>query len=114
MVVESNGYLSLIQYLTDSIEVFVESDTNVGNESIEEVVMDMISSNIMTVFQQNPTMHTSLRFRLLKEVDRVVEDLGEALSGVWLKPVTNNQVAFLEDYIGLVKNLFDSAVATHD
>ncbi|TON67933.1 topoisomerase II, partial [Vibrio parahaemolyticus] len=44
----------------------------------------------------------------------VVEDLGEVLAGVWSKKATNEQIAFLDEYIALVKNLFDTAVATYD
>jgi hypothetical protein len=36
------------------------------------------------------------------------------LAGVWNKKATNEQVAFLEEYIALVKNLFDTAVAKYD
>ncbi|CSA69257.1 Type IIA topoisomerase%2C B subunit [Vibrio cholerae] len=44
----------------------------------------------------------------------MVEDLGEVLAGVWYRPATNEQIAFLDEYIALVKNLFDSAVAKYD
>ncbi|KOO10311.1 topoisomerase II, partial [Vibrio xuii] len=43
-----------------------------------------------------------------------VEDLGEVLAGVWSKPATNKQITFLDEYIALVKNLFDTAVAKYD
>ncbi|MEF1175152.1 DUF3802 family protein, partial [Vibrio sinaloensis] len=33
---------------------------------------------------------------------------------VWAKPATNGQIEFLDEYIALVKNLFDSAVAKYD
>jgi len=50
----------------------------------------------------------------LKEADAVVADLGEVLAGVWAKKATNEQIVFLDEYIALVKNLFDSAVAKYD
>jgi hypothetical protein len=114
MVVESEGYNSLIEYLATSLSLFASSQGDVGTESVEEIVTDMISSNIMALFEQNPSMHTSVRFQLLKEVDALVADLAEILSSVWKKPATNQQVEFLEDYVGLIKNMFDSAVAAYD
>lgn len=112
MVVETDGYLALIEHLALNLDVFTrEGDT--GEESIEDVVTDMIASNIMTIFEQNPELASSVRFKLLKEADSVMDDLGEVLAGVWNKSATNEQIAFLEEYIALVKNLFDSAVAMY-
>ncbi|WP_172559828.1 DUF3802 family protein [Vibrio fluvialis] len=113
MVVETDGYLALIEHLAMNMDIFTrEGDT--GKESVEDVVTDMVASNIMAIFEQNPELHSSVRFQLLKEADSVVEDLGEALAGVWGKPATNDQIVFLDEYIALVKNLFDSAVSKYD
>ncbi|MDE1514116.1 MULTISPECIES: DUF3802 family protein [Vibrio] len=113
MVVETDGYLALIEHLSFNINVFTqEGDT--GSESVEDVITDMVASNIMAIFEQNPELHSSVRFQLLKEADAVVDDLSEVLAGVWLRPATNEQIVFLDEYIALVKNLFDSAVAKYD
>ncbi len=114
MVVETDGYLALIEHLSFNMDVFTRGGGDTGKESVEDVVNDMVASNIMAVFEQNPELHSSVRFQLLKEADSVVEDLGEVLAGVWLKPATNDQIIFLDEYIALVKNLFDTAVATYD
>ncbi len=113
MVVETDGYLALIEHLSFNMDVFT-SGGDIGAESVEDVVTDMVSSNIMAIFEQNPELHSSVRFQLLKEADSVVEDLGEILAGVWNKPATNEQILFLDEYIALVKNLFDTAVAKYD
>ncbi|HCG7470260.1 TPA: DUF3802 family protein [Vibrio parahaemolyticus] len=110
MVVETDGYLALIEHLSLNLDIFTTEIGDTGSESIEDVVTDMVASNIMAIFEQNP----ELRFKLLKEADAVVEDLGEVLAGVWSKKATNEQIAFLDEYIALVKNLFDTAVATYD
>ena len=96
-----------------NLDVFITAG-DTGEETVEDVATDMIATNIMAVFQQNPELHSSVRFQLLKETDAVVEDLAEVLAGVWLKKATNEQIAFLDEYIALVKNLFDSAVANYD
>ncbi|EIV1854365.1 DUF3802 family protein [Vibrio vulnificus] len=114
MVVETDGYLALIEHLALNLDVFASDVGDTGTETIEDVVTDMIASNIMAIFEQNPELHSSVRFKLLKEADSVAEDLGEALAGVWLKKATNEQINFLDEYIALVKNLFDTAVAKYD
>ncbi|CAM2887846.1 DUF3802 family protein [Vibrio mytili] len=114
MVVETDGYLALIEHLSFNLDIFATEVGDTGTESIEDVVTDMVASNIMAIFEQNPELHSSVRFKLLKEADAVVDDLSEVLAGVWSKKATNEQIAFLDEYIALVKNLFDSAVATYD
>ncbi|GAB2660250.1 DUF3802 family protein [Vibrio panuliri] len=114
MVVETEGYLALIEYLSSNLDVFSNEDGDTGQESIEDVVTDMVASNIMAIFEQNPELHSSVRFKLLKEADSVVADLGEVLAGTWTRQATNEQIAFLDEYIALVKNLFDTAVAKYD
>ena len=114
MVVETDGYLALIEHLSFNLDIFTTELGDTGSESIEDVVTDMIASNIMVIFEQNPELHASVRFKLLKEADAVVEDLGEVLAGVWNKKATNEQITFLDEYVALVKNLFDTAIATYD
>ena len=114
MVVETDGYLALIEHLAFNLDIFSSEDGDTGEESIEDVVTDMVASNIMTIFEQNPELHSTVRFQLLKEVDSVVEDLSEVLAGVWSKPATHEQITFLDELIALLKNLFDSAVAKYD
>ncbi|CAK2391882.1 Topoisomerase II [Vibrio crassostreae] len=114
MVVETDGYLALIEHLSFNLDVFTNGNGDTGNESVEDIITDMISTNIMAIFEQNPELHASVRFQLLKEADAVVADLGEVLAGVWAKKATNEQIVFLDEYIALVKNLFDTAVAKYD
>ena len=114
MVVETDGYLALIEHLSFNLDVFTNSNGDTGNESVEDIITDMISTNIMAIFEQNPELHSSVRFQLLKEADAVVADLGEVLAGVWAKKATNEQIVFLDEYIALVKTLFDTAVAKYD
>lgn len=113
MVVETDGYLALIEHLASNLDIFSSEDGDTGAQSIEDVVTDMIASNIMTIFEQNPELHSTVRFQLLKEVDSVVENLSEVLASVWSKPATNEQITFLDELVALLQNLFDSAVAQY-
>lgn len=114
MVVDTDGYQALIEHLAVNLDVFLANPNGNENETIEEVATDMVASNIMVLFEQNPELHSSVRFKLLKEVDLVIQDLEEVLAGCWHRGASNQQIAFLEEYISLVKNLFDNAVAKYD
>jgi hypothetical protein len=113
VVVETEGYLALIEHLALNLDVFTHSG-DTGQESIEDVVTDLVASNIMDIFEQNPELHSSVRFQLLKEADMVAEDLEEVLAGCWTSKATNEQIAFLDEFVSLMKNLFDTAVAKYD
>ena len=109
MIVNTEGYHSLIEYLTENLAIFANQQGDTGEETVEDIVTDLVASNLMTVFEQNPELESEVRFTLLREADAVVADLGEVLASAWVQKATNEQVMFLDDYIGLIKNLFDSA-----
>jgi len=113
VVVETEGYLVLIEHLALNLDAFTR-DGDTGQESVEDVVTDLLASNIMDIFQQNPELHSTVRFQLLKEADMVAADLEEVLAGCWSKRATNEQIAFLDEFVSLMKNLFDTAVAKYD
>ena len=46
----------------------------------------------------------------MREVDGIVYDLQEVLSSVTSHTVTVEQHAFIDEFAGLVKNLFDNAI----
>ncbi len=112
MVVETDGYLALIEHLTFNLDVFTKQSGTVLDETIEDAVTDMVASNIMAICEQNPNLNSDVRFQVLQEADAVVEDLGEVLAGVWSNKITSQQMEFLDEYIALMKNLFDAFVST--
>ena len=73
MVIDTDGYLALIEHLTYNLDVFTSHGGDTGVETVEDVVTDMIASNIMAIFEQNPDLHASVRFKLTKEADHVVD-----------------------------------------
>ncbi|PKF49464.1 DUF3802 family protein [Enterovibrio nigricans] len=111
MVVESDGYNALIEYFIDNLSVFSSKDERVGSETIDELVHELVASQIMAICDQNQRMPQSMRFEVMSEADKIVADLEEVLSSVWNQKPTYKQVSVLEKYIGLVKNLFDAAVS---
>lgn len=111
MVVDSDGYHALIEHFAFNLSVFEEPGEPLGGETVADIVHDLVSTNIMTICEQNQGISSALRFQVLKEADRVVEDMEEVLAAKWEQSVTAEQVGFLEEYIALVKNLFDGAMA---
>ena len=111
LVVHTNGYDALIEYLASSLSLFEGAPLNSKTIAIEQVVMDLIATQLMAVFSQNPDIEQEIRFQLLKEADLVMADLNQVLEGVWSCEPSNVQIEFLEDFISLVKNLFDSAIS---
>ncbi len=111
MVVESEGYISLIEYLVESLGLFEAQQQNAGEETIEDLVSSRVASNLMAICEQNPQLAPKVRFTIMQEADAVVADLEEVLSAVWLREPTPEQKAFLIEFIDLIKNLFDSAIA---
>ncbi|MDD1791681.1 DUF3802 family protein [Enterovibrio makurazakiensis] len=111
MVVESSGYEALIEYFVENLGSFSAAGDKVGSETIEDLVHELVASQIMTICDQIKDMPQTLRFKVMSEADKVVADLEEILSSVWKQKPTYAQINVLEEYIGLVKNLFDAAVA---
>jgi len=74
-------------------------------------VSGRVASNLMAICEQNPQLDPKLRFVIMQEADAVVADLEEVLSAVWLRAPTPEQKAFLEEFIDLIKNLFDGAIS---
>ena len=110
MVVESEGYISLIEYLVESLGLFESQQQSNGEETIEDLVSGRVASNLMAICEQNPQLDAKVRFAIMQEADAVVADLEEVLSAVWLRAPTPEQKASLIEFIDLIKNLFDSAI----
>ena len=98
MIVNTEGYHALIEHLTENLAIFANQQGDTGEETVEDIVTDLIASNLMTVFAQHPELAADVRFTLLREADAVVADLGEVLAGAWVQKATNEQVMFLDDY----------------
>ena len=111
MVVESEGYIALIEYLVESLGLFEAQQQSGGEQTIVDLVSSRVASNLMAICEQNPQLDPKLRFMIMQEADSVVADLEEVLSAVWLRAPTPAQQAFLEEFIDLIKNLFDGAIS---
>jgi hypothetical protein len=69
-----------------------------------------LSEQIISVCSQNEALTFSQRNAIIREVDAIVYDLEEILSGVVNNPVTDQQSCFIKEFATLIKNLFDAEI----
>lgn len=112
MVIDKQGYDHLIEYLAANLALFEQSGpSDSGAKTVMCLIEEHIADHIINLCMQHEELETNHRSMIIREVDGIVYDLQEVLSGVVDHPVTPEQAEFIEEFSGLVKNLFDSAIA---
>jgi len=111
MVTDKQGYIHLIEYLTNHLSLFeaASSYDNLTSSTVIETIEDQLSEQIINVCMQNDSLTTTQRNTVVREVDLVLSDLEEVLSAVLNNTATQEQVTFIEEFSILIKNLFDEA-----
>lgn len=113
MVIDTEGYIHIIEYLTEHLSFFENSTiTDVSADSIIVVIEQELSEQIIAVCSQNEKLSFNQRNAIIREVDAIVYDLEEILSGVINNPATEQQNRFIKEFSSLIKNLFDSEINT--
>ncbi len=111
MVTDTDGYVHIIEYLTEHLSLFENSAPQTANGiSVMEVIEQELTEQIILVCSQNEQLTFNQRNTIIREVDAIVYDLEEILSGVVNNPVTDQQQSFLKEFALLIKNLFDTEV----
>lgn len=112
MIVETNGYIELVHYLSEHIGVFTETDPHAqqSKQTVGELFEIELSEAIMRACQQH-TMSQETRIDIVREADAIFHDLEEVLASVLAKRPDPRQQAFIKEYAGLVKNLIDSELS---
>jgi len=111
MILNRQGYDDLIMYLTQNLALFEKpGEIKPGAPTVIELIEDVIAENVIRICQQHPDLSTEQRSQIVREVDGIVYDLQEVLSSVTSHTVTVEQHAFIDEFAGLVKNLFDNAI----
>ncbi|MCO4798464.1 MAG: DUF3802 family protein [Colwelliaceae bacterium] len=111
MVTDTDGYVHIIEYLTEHLSLFENSSVaDPSNETVIAVIEQELSEQIIMVCGQNEQLSFNQRNTIIREVDAIVYDLEEILSGVINNPVSNEQNLFLKEFALLIKNLFDTEV----
>jgi hypothetical protein len=111
MVINTQGYIHIIEYLTEHLGLFEDS---IASESSSETVINLIeielSKQVISVCGQNSGLSANQRNAIISEVDDILHDLGEILSGILNNPVTEAQSEFIKEFATLIKNLFDNEI----
>lgn len=111
MVTDSEGYIHIIEYLTEHLDFFENAcPENQSAESVIAVIERELSEQIIMVCSQNQNLSFNQRSAIIREVDAIVYDLEEILSGVINNPVTHQQSRFIKEFSTLIKNLFDTEI----
>ncbi|GLX78906.1 topoisomerase II [Thalassotalea insulae] len=111
MVTDTDGYVHIIEYLTEHLSLFENAAGHSLNErSIMEVIEQELTEQIIMVCSQNEQLTFNQRNIIIREVDAIVYDLEEILSGVVNNPATQEQKTFIREFALLIKNLFDTEV----
>ena len=111
MVIDTEGYIHIIEYLTEHLNLFENStviDTNA--ETVMSVIEIELSEQIISVCGQNIGLNFNQRNVIICEVDAIVSDLEEILSGMINNPATDAQSQFINEFAMIIKNLFDNEI----
>lgn len=111
MVTDTDGYIHIIEYLTEHLSLFENSiASNSNSESIMEIIEQELSEQIIAVCSQNDELTFNQRNTIVREVDSIVYDLEEILSGVVNNQINPEQRSFIKEFALLIKNLFDTEI----
>lgn len=111
MVTDTEGYIHIIEYLTQHLSLFENSATDINHtDSVMAFIEQELAEQIIMVCSQNDALTFNIRNTIIREVDAIVYDLEEILSGVLNNRVTDEQSRFIKEFATLIKNLFDSEI----
>ena len=110
VVTDTEGYIHIIEYLTEHLELFENCAISSKNSSVIEVIEEEMSEQIISLCNQNEALTFNQRNTIIREIDAIVYDLQEILSGVVNNSVTDQQLTFIKEFSLLIKNLFDTEI----
>jgi len=112
MVTDTEGYVHIIEYLTEHLSFFENTSTTDSDnaDSVIAIIEQELSEQIISVCSQNETLTFAQRNAIIREVDAILYDLEEILSSVMNNPATEQQALFIKEFSGLIKNLFDTEI----
>ncbi|MPY24280.1 DUF3802 family protein [Shewanella psychropiezotolerans] len=112
MVTDKDGYMHLIQYLTEHLGLFEGQEVvSVVGDTVMELFEEQLSAQIIMVCGQNPSLSFAQRNTVIREIDAIVYDLEEILANVAKRNATPEQTLFITEFSGLIKNLFDQEIS---
>lgn len=114
MVTDSEGYIHIIEYLTEHLSLFENTATaDVNAPTVIDEIEAQLSEQIIAVCTQNEHLTFNQRNTIIREIDSIISDLHEILSNVINNPISNEQQQFIHEFSMLIKNLFDTEINTN-
>jgi hypothetical protein len=111
MVTNTEGYMQLIEYLTENLSLFESTQTDLArNGSIIASIEEELGEQIISVCSQNEALTSTMRNTIVSEIDTIMYDLEEILSGVVNNRASTEQLTFINEFATLIKNLFDAEI----
>jgi hypothetical protein len=111
MVTDTDGYVQIIEYLTEHLNLFENtSSAEKSTDTVMSTIEIELGEQIMAMCSQNESLTHTQRNAIICEVDAILYDLEEILSGVVNNSVNSAQKEFIAEFSGLIKNLFDGAI----
>tara|TARA_Y100001963_G_scaffold119575_1_gene166862 strand:+ start:105 stop:452 length:348 start_codon:yes stop_codon:yes gene_type:complete len=111
MVTDKSGYEHLIQFLTEHLSLFEQSGSGETDKTIGVILEESIAEQIINLCTQHTELEMNHRSMIIREVDGIMYDFQEVLSGVLEKKATVQQAELINEISLLIKNLFDNAIA---
>ncbi|GAA0823381.1 DUF3802 family protein [Colwellia sp. D2M02] len=111
MVTDTDGYVQIISYLTEHLNLFENSTSSaLSTDTVMAAIEVELGEQIIAVCSQNDSLTYNQRNAIIREVDAILYDLEEILSGVVNNKVNSAQKEFIAEFAGLIKNLFDGVI----
>ena len=104
MVTDTDGYIHIVEYLTEHLSLFENSTTSsVGGDTVIAVIEQELSEQIISVCAQNEALTFNQRNTIIREVDAIVYDWEEILALIVNNPITAEQLTFIKEFSLLIK-----------
>lgn len=112
MVTNSDGYSSLIEYLSENLSVFeLNENSDEQPMTINIFVRYQMVEQMTLIFEQNKSLIQQEKIYIFEEFDRVINDLNEVLGHNMNNKINKQQNEFITEFAGLLKNLFDAQLS---
>jgi hypothetical protein len=113
MITDTEGYVHLIEYLIEHLSLFEDSVSSSeirDSHTVMSVIEIELGDQIISLCNQHNDLSFTQRNTIIGDVDTIVCDLEEVLSGVVNNPVSDSQREFIRELAILIKNLFDTEI----
>ncbi|NRA54538.1 MAG: DUF3802 family protein [Gammaproteobacteria bacterium] len=109
MITRSDGYVALIEYLTENLSLFEtrsESDSNAP--TVKLFIKYQMTEQLVVLFIQHKNLLPEEKMYLIGEFETATQDLLEILGRNLKHQIDDSQKSFIIEFVSLLKNLFDS------